>query len=45
MATNENYEYWPFSVSQDEKLLPEQAEKLEFLESAYLDCPIGLKSI
>jgi hypothetical protein len=37
MANNANYEYWPFSVSQDEKLLPEQAEKLEFLESAYLD--------
>jgi hypothetical protein len=36
-----NYQYWPFPVSTEERQLSEELEKLEFLESIYSD---GFKS-
>ena len=32
-----NFQYWPFPVSEIEKSIPEEAEKIEFLKSAYLE--------
>jgi hypothetical protein len=32
-----DYQYWPFPVSEEERQIPEQDEKLKFLESAYSD--------
>jgi hypothetical protein len=34
---NQTCQYWPFPINEAEKQLPEEAVKIEFLESAYLD--------
>jgi hypothetical protein len=35
--SNQHFQYWPFPVSEEEKQLPEEAVKIEFLESVYSD--------
>ncbi|MEE3719722.1 hypothetical protein V2H45_23555 [Tumidithrix elongata RA019] len=37
MTSTNDYQYWPFPVSEEERQIPEQAEKLDFLQDAYLD--------
>jgi hypothetical protein len=35
--SNQHYQYWPFPVSKEEEQSPEEALKIEFLESVYSD--------
>jgi hypothetical protein len=35
--SNQYCQYWPFFVSEEEKQLPEEAAKIEFLENVYAD--------
>jgi hypothetical protein len=37
MDSNQHYQYWPFLVSKEEEQSPEEAVKIEFLESIYSD--------
>ncbi len=37
MTSTDRYQYWPFPISEEERQIPEQAEKLDFLQDAYSD--------
>ncbi|TYQ30101.1 hypothetical protein [Pseudanabaena sp. UWO310] len=37
MTSTNDYQFWPFPVSEEERQIPEQAEKLDFLQDVYSD--------
>ena len=37
MTSTDRYQYWPFPISEEERQIPEQAEKLDFLQDVYSD--------
>jgi hypothetical protein len=37
VTSTDRYQYWPFPISEEERQIPEQAEKLDFLQDAYSD--------
>ncbi len=36
-STDDRYQHWPFPISEEERQIPEQAQKLDFLQDAYSD--------